>query len=118
CGARPSFGPLNKSGGRNHEPRPGRNSGAARWMLRSTGSTWRGPSGVLGGGLAVDPLALQLLVVARGEGRAPEAGVPAHDLLGLAPLLAPLLPLLGPRLVGLGDLAGLLVEEEGLALAV
>ena len=54
-------------------------------------------------------------------GRAGEpvvAGVPAHDLVRLRPLLAHLLPPLGPRLVGLGDLARLLVEVEGLALAV
>ncbi len=50
--------------------------------------------------------------------RALVAGLPAHDVDGLGPLLAHLLPLLGPGGVGLGDLAGLLVEEEGLALAV
>ena len=53
------------------------------------------------------------------ESRAFErVGLPAHDLLGLASLVADLLPLLGPRFVGLGDLAGGLVEVVGLAVAV
>src|SRR5262249_28924565 len=75
-------------------------------------------SGVLGRIAAVDPGALELLVVGRLEQRALGGGRATGALARLAALLAPPLPLLGPRLVGLGDLAGLAVEEEGLTLAV
>ena len=70
--------------------------------------------------LAVDPVAFELLVVdGRLDGRSlGRAGLPAHDLVGLAAELAPLLPTGGPGGVGVGDLAGPLVEEVGLAVAV
>src|SRR5579871_6282631 len=67
------------------------------------------------GVLAVDPRAGQLLVLRRVQRAALVVALPADDLVGLAVLVAALLPALGPAGVGLLDLALFLVPKERLA---
>src|SRR5207237_371123 len=108
------------------KPRPARREGprgvACRFrQSRRVGqrrATTRRASDVLGRILAADPVALELLIARRLEQRTGVAGPPADHLVGLAAELAPLFPPGRPRAVGLDDLAVLLVEEQGLALAV
>src|SRR5262245_56791913 len=68
--------------------------------------------------LAVNPRTSQLLVIRRREQAAGVASVPADDLVGLAALLAALLPICRPGRVGLGGCAFVLVPEQGHAFAV
>src|SRR5205807_1347499 len=75
-------------------------------------------AGALGGILAVGPRPLQLLILRRLQQAARLAGFPAEDLVRLAMLLAALLPLLGPAVIGGSRLALLLVPEQGKPLAV
>src|SRR5262245_18650541 len=76
------------------------------------------PRGAVGRVLAVDPRALELLIVRRLQQAPLVAGVPPQDVVRLAALLRPLLPALRPAGVGVARLALLLVPEQRPALAV
>src|SRR5262249_15183710 len=68
--------------------------------------------------LAINPVALELLIARGSEQRALGTGLPARDLVGLAAKPASFLPASRPGAVGLTGLAGLLVEVVGLPLTV
>src|SRR5438445_8325661 len=68
--------------------------------------------------LAVYPRAGQLLVVGWDDHAAGVAGLPTHDLVRLAALLAALLPFARPAVVGENGFALLLVPEERMAVAI
>src|SRR5262245_66503058 len=73
---------------------------------------------LLGGVLAVDPRAGELLILRRHHDAALVAALPADHVVRLAAVLAVLLPVLRPAGVGLGRLVLVLVPEQYLALAV
>src|SRR5262245_62844770 len=73
---------------------------------------------LLGGVLAVDPRAGELLILRRHHHAALVAALPADHVVRLAVVLAALLPVLRPAGVGLRRLALILVPEQHLALAI
>ena len=75
-------------------------------------------SGVFRRVLAVDEVALELLIARGFEQAAGFASLPADDLVGLAAEMAALFPAGGPGAIGVNDAAVILVEVESLALSI